>query len=376
MSEQVSLSTINTEKTDYEKPSLFLGEPRGLFDTIHKSYPDIWKLFKSLKADDWDENEFNFSSCVNEFRTASPSIYKKMITTLAWQWEADSSVANTIAPVAAHFVTSDELWTAWVRVTDNELVHAGTYSEIVRSSFEDPDQVLKDILEISESLTRLSVVDGLLGEVKETGLKYSLGLVENNQETYNQAFIFSVTLLYLERVQFIASFAVTFAMANAGMFVPIGKAVQRIAKDELESHSEIDKAVIAHELKNSRGQQAHIDTKDKMTDALDRIVIDECQWVDFLHEDDEELPGVTAHTLKQWVGFNANVVYQYMGYEPSQEVLDLMGGELPTQNPLPYMSEWLDMSKLQPSPQEEDIGNYRMSTVVRSDEGKSYDDDF
>lgn len=371
-----SLSTINTEKTDYEKPLLFLGENRGLFDTIHKSYPDIWKLFKALKADDWDENEFNFSSCVNEFRTASPSIYNKMITTLAWQWEADSSVANSIAPVASHFVTSDELWATWVRVTDNEIVHSGTYSEIVRTSFEDPDEVLKEILSINESLKRLSTVDEILSDAKKVGLKYSSGLVENNQDTYNHAFMFVVALLYLERLQFIASFAVTFAMANAGMFVPIGKAVQRIAKDELESHSEIDKAVITHELKTQRGQVAYEQTKETLEHALNNIVLDECSWIDFLHEDGEELPGVTVSGLKAWVGYNANVVYQFMGYKPSQTVLDAVGGQLPEESPLPFMSDWLDMSVLQPSPQEEDIGNYRMSTVSRTDEGKVYDDDF
>ncbi len=48
---------FNKEKTidQYAEPTLFLGAPMGLVDTIHKHFPEIWKLYKEMKSLDWDE---------------------------------------------------------------------------------------------------------------------------------------------------------------------------------------------------------------------------------------------------------------------------------------------------------------------------------
>ena len=43
-----------------------------------------------------------------------------------------------LAPVC----TSSEAWSGWVEITKNEIVHAATYSEIVRNSFDNPDDIL------------------------------------------------------------------------------------------------------------------------------------------------------------------------------------------------------------------------------------------
>ena len=50
---------FNTGKTDHTTPQIILGDEPGLFDTINKSHPALWKLYKTLKGQDWDENEFD-----------------------------------------------------------------------------------------------------------------------------------------------------------------------------------------------------------------------------------------------------------------------------------------------------------------------------
>ena len=42
---------FNTEKTDYERPEIILGSDPGLFDTINKHFPALWKLYKTLKKE-------------------------------------------------------------------------------------------------------------------------------------------------------------------------------------------------------------------------------------------------------------------------------------------------------------------------------------
>lgn len=231
-----NIFNINKTPEQYSNSSLFLGEKPGLFDTINKKFPKIWKLYKEMKSLDWDENEVDYTQCNNDFKNCPKSVSDMMIKTLAWQWEADSVASRAIAPVLAPFISSPELWACWQRISDNEVIHAATYSEIVRMSFDNPSEVLSEILSIKESVNRLETVGKVLEDLYITSHKYALGQVGNNQETYDILYKGIIALLMLERIQFMASFAITFTIADAGWFQPIGTIVKKIAQDELEIH--------------------------------------------------------------------------------------------------------------------------------------------
>lgn len=365
----ISSNIFNTEKTDYAQVQLFLGEQKnGLFDTVNKQHPEIWGLYKKMKSLDWGEDEFNFSSCYVDFKTCSPDVYEMMIRTLAWQWEADSVAGRCIAPIVAPFITSSELWAAWTRIADNENVHAATYSEIVRTSFDNPHEVLGEILAVTESLQRLKGVGAVFAKAYDVAHKYALGLIPNDQETYNAIFMFTVGLLILERIQFMASFAVTFAICNTGLFQPIGKAVQKIAQDELEVHVELDKAVLRKELKTPRGKEAYRQCSGLIKQVFNEVLDSELNWIEYLFADGRQMLGLNADLLKRWTLFNARDVSVFLGIETHHD--------LPEKNPLKMMESWLDMSKTQPSPQEEDNGQYKVGVISRDDDNLTFEEDF
>lgn len=364
----LGVKVFNTEKTDYSTPSLLMGQEPGLFDTVNKKFPDIWKLYKSQKSLDWDENEFDYSSCNLEFKSCPRSTYDMMIKTLAWQWEADSVASRAIAPVLAPFITSSELWAAWQRVSDNEVVHAATYSEIVRNSFDDPSVILDEVLDVKEAMQRLSKVAEVFAKGYETSHKYALGQVGNNQQTYNDVFKMIVALLALERIQFMASFAITFAICDSGLFQPIGKAIQKIAQDELEIHVELDKAVLRHEMKTERGKTAFNECSAEIKEMLDEIVALEFEWVDYLFSEGREIVGLNTDVLGKWVLFCAKDVYKFLGIESEHK--------FPATNPLKYMDNWLDISKTQAAPQEQDNAQYKVGIMRRDDSNQEFDIDF
>jgi len=369
MGKDIHSKVFNTKKTDYRNVSLILGEQDvGLFDTVNKQYPDIWKLYKQQKSQDWDENEFDYSTCNVEFKSCSRSQYDIMIRTLAWQWEADSVASRAIAPILAPFITSSELWAAWLKVTEIECLHSATYSEIVRCSFDNPEHVLGEILSVKESLSRLTGITRVFAQAYETSHKYALGMVGNNQETYNDAFMCIVGLLILERIQFMASFNSTFAICDTGIFQPIGKAIQKIAQDELEVHVALDKAVLRHEMTTPRGKIAFSQNRERIRTLIDEVVDSEFEWTDYLFSEGRELVGANAETVKKWVMFNAKDVYNMFGVESKYP--------LPQTNPCKFMENWLDISKTQPAPQEQDIGQYRVGIMRRDDENKHFDIDF
>lgn len=362
-------NVFNYDKTDYAKPLLFLGEKQGLFDTINRHYPRIWELYKTQKSLDWDENEFDYSSCNADFKKASRSTYDMMIKTLAWQWEADSVASRAIAPVLAPFITSSELWAAWQRISDNEVIHAATYSEIVRNSFDDPTSIIDEILRVEEAHERLKRVARAFSDAFTASHQYALGQIENNQDTYNTVFMMVIALFCMERIQFMASFAVTFAICDTGMFQPIGKSIQKIAQDELEIHAELDRAVLENELQTSRGQIAFAQKREEIEALIAEVVDSELKWIEYLFSEGRELVGMNAERLAAWTRYCAKDVYQTLGIETDKY-------EFPKSNPLKFMEKWLNISKTQASPQEQDIAAYKVGVMRRNDEGVVFDVDF
>lgn len=354
---------FNENKTleEYKNTSLILGPEPGLFDTIHKKYPKIWSLYKEMKSLDWDENEFDYSQCNLDFKNVHKDISDMMIETIAWQWEADTIASRSIITVLAPFITSSELWAAWQRVSDNEVVHAATYSEIVRMSFDDPNAVLERILNIKESFARLSTVSRVFEQAKKVGYEYALGLRPNNQETYNACYLAICTLLMLERVQFMGSFAITFTVCEVGPFQPAGKAIQKICQDELEVHCELDKAVLSIENKTERGKIAREMLKDEISEIFHEIVEAERTWLrDRIFANGRQLTGANLEFVDQWILFNAKDVDKELGINSKMY-------SYPKFNPMPALEKWINMNKQQAAPQEQDLAAYKVGNFIRDD---------
>lgn len=357
---------FNIHKSDYAtNQNVFLGESPGLFDTIHQPNPEFLQIFQEMRRLDWEEFEFNFGSCRAEFETCDRNTYDIMIETVASQWEADSTASRAITPIVAPFITNDMAWRAWSRITENEALHAATYSEIVKFGFAKPEEALVDITLKQEAHLRIAIVSETLARIYEYSHEYALGRRENNQDTYNWAFMFAVTMLLLERIQFMCSFAVTFTIGNTGQFMPIAKAVQKIAQDELEVHVRMDKAVIQNEMRTSRGQLAYKQMRPLITQMTHDIVRHEEQWANYLFSNGRQLPGVTVDILKAWNMFNAKDVFHFLKLDTALK--------LPSRNPMPHMERWLDISKTQVSQQEERNGQYKMNIVRRDDEDEVFD---
>lgn len=346
---------------------LFFGPDPGLFDTLHKHYPKIWSLYKSQKSLDWDENEFDYTQCNLDFKSCPKSVYDMMIRTLAWQWEADSVASRSIAPVLAPFISDSSLWAAWQRVSDNEVVHAATYSEIVRMSFDDPSKVLQEVLSVKESIERLGPVAEIFTNLKDASHKYALKQI-TAEEAYDSVLLGVFALLALERVQFMASFAITFTICSSNYFQPVGKAVQKIAQDELEIHVELDKEVLRIELATERGRKAYERLKPQIKKLFEAVVENEFAWTEYIFSEGRELVGTTEKHVKNWVLFNARDIFEFADIET-----DL---KFPKVNPMPHLEDWINIDRTQAAPQEQDAAAYRVNAIVRDDEKAVFQVDF
>lgn len=364
---------FNADKTveEYANTPIFMGPKPGLFDTVYKKHPKLWSLYKEMKSLDWSEDEFDYTQCNLDFKNCDPQMAEMMIRTLAWQWEADSIASRSMIAVMAPFITSSEAWAAMQRISDNEVVHAATYSEIVRMSFDNPQEVLGDILAVKESLGRLSILEETLDTCYKVSLEYAAGTRTNCYETYRDGpFKAMITLLMLERMQFPNSFSITFTIASTGLFQPIGKAVQKICQDELEVHSEYDFEVLRTEFQTPWGARALQELQPWIAQLANAFISREYDWLDYLFADGRSLVGTNKSLQQQWVLFNAKPVTDFLG------VTGLLKYEFPTSNPIPNMEKWIDMNKTQAAPQEQDIAAYKVGVVINDDENAVFDANF
>lgn len=378
------IKIFNNNKTDYNSPEIILGQEPGLFDSIHNHHPVLFDLYKRLRSMDWDENEFPYGDCLHEFETCERQYYDMMIKTLAWQWEADATASRAIVNILGPVLTDSRVWAGYVRINDNENLHALTYSEIVRNSFKDPQVILDEILRVEEAQSRLVTVAKVMGEAHDASHAYACKLIPNDQELYNKIFKFFLALYYLERVQFMASFAVTFALGKMGMFQPIVMGVQKIAIDEFEIHAQFGQEVIKALLKTERGRIAYEQTKEEGVQLYWEILMSEVNWLVYLFSEGRELPGVTLKKMIQWVLFNGNAAGTFTGHKDGitdamrEEFKAATGFDLdfPDKNPLPYMAEYLDLAKNQTSPQEVDNNSYVVNVINTKNEETTFAIDF
>lgn len=359
----ISASIFNINKTDYNKPELFLGQQGGLLETIYLSYPDLFRLFEELKSMDWKHNEFDYSKCIPEFKTCDQSIYRMMIRTLAWQWEGDSTAARGLADILVPLCTATETRVGYARIIDNENLHALTYSEIVRGSFEDPSVVLNEIMSVRESHGRMAIVGEIMHRARIASLKWQI--TGERTSEIEQALVLLIAAVYmLERVQFMASFAVTFGICELGIFEPIGSAVQIIARDEYTNHVPFGEEVFKQLMATDWGRAAWKVVRPTIIRALIELLTNEMNWVDYLHSDGDELPGVPKQKFKDWTLFNGRHVCVVFDVLP--EVEEALGVTMPEQLPLNYMRDWIDINEKQSSPQEQDNNQY-LNKVVSTD---------
>ena len=344
----------NTEWKDGEG-SLILGQPSALIDSINRKHPRLFEIYKKQKEADWQEDEIDLEISRVDFLNCPKEISDAMVENLAYQWEADSYAVNSYSFLLSPIVTDSD-FRLWInKAAEIEGLHALTYSEIVRLAVPNPDEVFKLAMESDEVTSRMDTVDKLLSNLKTSSLNYALGNCENDQELYNSAFLGLFTFYCLERMQFMSSFAHTFAIVDAGYFQGIGKLVQKIMQDEYFYHCRAMEYAIRHEMTTRRGMIAYMETREVLEAIVGEVVCKERSWNTHIFSK-YRLPNVSEDLMNKWVEYNG------------QEVYDLVMIELPyerqSKSPMKFMDNYLDLDKFQNANQEGDNNNYSLNSMA------------
>ena len=99
---------------------------------------------------------------------------------------------------------------------------------------------------------------------------------------------------------------------------------------------------------------------------LDEVVSNELTWTDYVFTEGREVIGLTPALLKDYVRYMAAPIYKALGANIVFEV--------PKKNPLPYMDNYLDGSKVQAAAQEIQITSYSVGALEDDTADLDFDD--
>ena len=356
-------SILNFNKT-YKQQPLMLGEELGIVDSIHVN-ESVKDVMDRALSQIWTHEEFNFTPCKSEFLEENDGT-KIMIDTILWQWSADSAVCN-LYTLLQPFISDDLLTQLVLFNTYIESIHSFTYSEIVKNAFPDPQEAINSIAEREDIVSRLSKVNEVFSNFRQAGLDYAAGKRTLDVDLLRDVYKGVVALYLMERVQFLASFSITFALGEMGRFQPVVQAVRKICADETIIHAETDVLILEDLRRHPLWEQVNTEEfKDEVFQLCEEVIQGELEWTDVLFSD-KSLPGVTVDSVKEWVLFNYQVVKKVLGYPLDNKY---------KQNPLPFINNYLTMNKLQSAPQEQEIGQYLVGAIDNDLDNLDIDLDF
>ena len=351
-------NVLNIGNTGWKtgKYDLFLGEELGLHDSINRPYPKLFELFKRLKSLDWAEDEIELEKSRLDFLSCDKNSYDVMIKTLSFQYEADSLASRSIISLFAPFISNSDLSQMMLKWSENEALHALTYSEIIRQCIPNPDEIFEEIVSDKNITERSRIIAENFSKLKTLGAKYTLDRNSVDRREVQRTILLSLSALYcLEALEFMASFSCTFSLAERDLFEGVASLVQKIMIDET-IHTKMDEAILDILLADAEWLSVYEEIKPEVQELVDSVYRQELSWSEYIFEDGRSILGLTTPLLKDWVTYKANVIYNKLDLvKPFTEVKD---------NPLKWMDKWEDIDSNQQAAQEASLNNYRLNSVV------------
>lgn len=352
-------TVFNEKNTGYltGQYPLFLGEQLGLYDSITVKYPNIDENYILQRSLRWTEDEVNLEQSRMDMlpERSKQTEIDLMTKTLALLWELDSVASRSIVSLFAPFITNSELTAMMSEWNSMEIIHAKTYSEIIRQCIPDTTKAVEEVVKNDDVLGRSELIIGAFDELVECGAKFSLGMIQDGKELKQSILKGIVSLYLLERVQFMSSFAVIFGMAETGRFLGIAKLVQLICRDEI-AHAKFSSNILEILRKDNEWLEAFNDIKPMLSDLINEVIDREMKWNSYLFSDGRTMVGLNKTLLDEWVLYCATIVANDLGVEIKYPKTSKVS--------ITWMDNWIDFDKTQNANQEADNTSYRMNSVV------------
>lgn len=324
---------------------LYFGEDLGIFDSFNIPYPEIREADQNQRALFWTSDEIDFTQDYKDMQTVTEDEKELMVRALSFQMAADSIASGSIQQLFLPIASNPYLKGLISYHGDAEYVHEDTYGRIIAQCFDDPSEMIERIKKDEDVIRRLGSI--LYAFKDHMDMVYNIEdyTLPEKRKTCLRTL---VSLLGLEGIMFLASFASTFALCEStSKFDGIAKAVGLINNDEAISH--VDNIVVQLNIIRNKEKWPEWDN-DEIKKILDTFVEQELDWADNLFNDISGVVGFNSTLLKRFVLLLAKNVYDRIGIQFDFEVVE--------ESPFPWLKNYVSPDMLQTANQESQSANY------------------
>lgn len=347
-------TVLNLENIDSTKQPIFLGEPLSLQRYDKFKYPIFFDLFKKQVELFWWPHEISLTRDREQYKNLSEEERFVFDKNLRFQTLGDSMLSRSIHSLAS-YVSNNELEACMSEWSRMEILHSYSYSYLLNNVHPDASGFFDSIMDDKDIVCRAELIRGNYDKI--------LGNSNNIKE---DIFNCLVATNVMEGLVFYVSFACSFYFGYRGVMEGNSKIIKFIQRDESQ-HFAITQNLMSILKKEESEGFAEIFSKNeqKIYDMYEVAAKNEEEWAQYLFSKGSLL-GLNAESLGSYARWMADNRLRSLGYKKifNEKTNPLAG----------WLDSYLDSSKVQPAPQETEIGTYLIGARNTDLDTKDFED--
>ena len=351
------MSVFNTVANNAMKEPMFFGNSVNVARYDQQKFPVFEKLIEKQLSFFWRPEEIDVSRDVIDFKKLPDHEQHIFISNLKYQTLLDSIQGRSPNMALLPIVSLPELET-WIETWSfSETIHSRSYTHILRGLFDNPSEILDDIVENEEIQKRAAPIASYYDNLIEGVQLHQLGHPEapTLHELKKRLYLCICSTNALEAVRFYVSFACSFAFAERDLLEGNAKIIKLIARDEaLHLNSTQQMLNLWADGKDDpEMQEVAMECFAEGKEIFLQAAEQEKEWARYLFKDGSMI-GLNEEILCQYVEYISNQRMVVIGYQPPFAVKD---------NPIPWINHWLASDNVQVAPQEAEISSYLVGQI-------------
>lgn len=339
-------------KNDALKEPMFFGQPVNVSRYDQQKYPIFEQLIEKQLSFFWRPEEIDVSKDRIDFQTLSEREKHIFVSNLKYQTLLDSVQGRSPNVVLLPLVSLPELET-WIETWSfSETIHSRSYTHIIRNIFNNPSEVLDDIMVNPAILERAEAISCYYDDLHQLSLDYQQGKDVDMYELKKRLYLCIMSVNVLEAIRFYVSFACSFAFAERKLMEGNAKIIKMIARDEA-LHLNGTQHILR--FLPQEDEDFAVIEKQCMSEIYDifwNAYEQEKTWIDYLFKDGS------------MIGLNREILTQYLEHITSARMAAVgLKPFFQTENPIPWMANWLTSDNVQVAPQETEITSYMVGQI-------------
>jgi len=320
---------FNKPRVNINNRRIINGKDADVVQLYPMKHTFAWDAYNMGNANHWLPTEIGMQKDVEQWRSKDVLTEDERLafkTVLGFFTTADSIAANNIVLATYRHITSPEVRMYLLRQAYEEAIHTHAYQYIVESLSLDSGEIFNMYREIESIYNKASFILSFNEGIFDPNFK--TGTFESDQKFLENLCVFS---LIMEGIFFYSAFAVIFGFQRQNKMVGSAEQIQYIMRDE-SNHLNFGADLIETIIQ----EQPELWTEEfqnRITGLIKQAVDLEYEFATTCFP--KGIMGISQQGFKDYIEYIADRRLQRVGLAP------VYG----TENPFPWMSEAVDLSK-------------------------------